>query len=373
MILFQKEVKLRINNMAKKSTKAAYARKKARESGISSSSSSSSSKSSLPSSSGRTITLSDGRVLTGDAAANYGKSSSVSPTSSGLSLSDREAVIKAGMAGGLSREQATAIANGGSVAPFQDAATEEPGVYDMLIAQDPLLAEYFKNPKDKADFDKLPDELKGAYLQMARSASKAIESGKVINPDLVKVTSSQLAEFYTQAEKELDPYYKEQFDLMKGDLERSVGRITEDYNRDVQRSEEPFKQGLQEQSQLESEQGNVYSSERNRREAASILGQNQALGDLATGAQRNVQDLGIGFEQSAGSDLARSLNLPSIKSYGASNQGYTPQGVRSLYVPLGGVTGSGQRERTTALKTRQNELEQKYRQSRVLDLAPLSY
>lgn len=246
-------------------------------------------------------------------------------------------------------------------------------MYDMLISKDPLLTDYFKDGATRAEFNNLPDDLKTIYLQMARSASQAIENGKVINPDLVQVTPAQLSEFYTQAETELDPYYKEQFGLLKGDLERSVGRLTEDYATQVSRSEEPFKQSLATQAQTESEQGTVYSSERNRRETSTILGQNQALGDLAQGVQRSATDLGIGFEQTAGSDLARSLNVPSIQNFNATSQGYTPNGTRSLYVPLGGVTGSGQAERTTALKTRQNELEADYRKKRVLDTSPLTY
>lgn len=243
--------------------------------------------------------------------------------------------------------------------------------YDALIAGDPLLSDYFSDPQTKAEFSKLPPELQGTYLQMARTASQAIEAGKVINPDLVQVTPAQLSEFYSQAETEMDPYYKEQFGLLKGDLERSVERLTEDYTKQATRSEEPFKQKLANQAQTESEQGTVYSSERNRREASAILGQNQALGDLAEGAQRSVQDLGVGFEKVAGSDMARTLNLPSIQNYQATTQGYTPSATRNLYVPLGGVTGSGQRERATALKTRQNELEGAYRKSRNLDLAKL--
>ena len=249
--------------------------------------------------------------------------------------------------------------------------TSSSAVYDALIAADPLLADFFKDGKIKAEFDNLPPELQGTYLQMAQSATRAIEAGKVINPALVNVSPAQLSEFYKQAETEMDPYYKEQFGQLKGDLERSVGRLVEDYSKSIGRSEEPFKQSLATQAQAESEQGTVYSSERNRREASTLLGQNQALGDLAQGVQRSATDLGIGFEQTAGSDLARSLNMPSIQNFSASTQGYTPSATRSLYIPLGGVTGSGQAERTTVLKTRQSELESAYRKNRVLDTSLL--
>lgn len=249
------------------------------------------------------------------------------------------------------------------IQPEVDTSTS--AVYDSLIAADPLLVDFFKKPGIRDEYNNMRDDQKIGYIQASRSLAKALEDGLQINPELVKITPQQLQEFYQKAESEMSKdssdYFQEQFRIIKGDLDRSVSRLVDDYQKGVSRSEEPFKQGLADQSQLESEQGTVYSSERTRREASTILGHNQKLQDASTSLGRSVQDLGIGYEKVAGSDLARSLNLPGASTFQASQSGYTPSSPRSLYIPLGDVFGSGQREKVTALKSRQNVLEQDYR------------
>lgn len=246
--------------------------------------------------------------------------------------------------------------------------------YDSIIAQDPILADMLSSPEKRAEFDALPPELQGTFLEMSRAASRAIEAGRVINPDLVKITPAQLKQFYDQAEDELDPYYKEKFSLLKGDIDRSISRLVKDYTTEVGRSEAGFKEDLQAQAQDASESGTVYSSGRQQQEQRRVLTQNQALEDTTKSLTRNVQDLGFSYEEQAGSDRARTLSIPTIPTFTATARGtYTPQDRRTLFFPSGKAgMGTIGKDRETALRARQNELEKSFRTSRVLDTSSLS-
>src|SRR3990167_3228292 len=99
-----------------------------------------------------------------------------------------------------------------------------------LITQDPFLSEQLKDPKTKAMFDALPDELKSTYLNVARTTAETIKKGKMVNPK-IEITPEQAAKFLTQAHTELDPYYQEQIGFIQKDLDISFQRLQEDYEK----------------------------------------------------------------------------------------------------------------------------------------------
>lgn len=236
----------------------------------------------------------------------------------------------------------------------------------------PLVNDLVNDPTKSAAFNALPDEMKALFLETSRSLEKAIEAGKVVNPN-IEITPKQLQQFYDQAVSELDPYYQEQYSTLEGDLKLSLNRMVDDYTRSVQRAEDPFKQALATQAENEAQQGTAFSSERNRREATNVLGQNQALDDAFRSTQRSAQDLLRGYESKVGTSKARSLSLPSLSQYSANTQGFNTGQSRSLDPGLlGGISfGSLGAERETNLRSRQNQLEQSYRQNRVLDYSSL--
>lgn len=245
--------------------------------------------------------------------------------------------------------------------------------YD-LASQDPFIATLLKDPAKRAQFDSLPDELKPAFIQTAMSLGKSIESGKVVNPN-IEISPSQLRKFYAQAQTELDPYYNEQFNQLKGNLDLSLKRMEDDYNRVVAQSKDPFQQTLKNQANQEANQGTAFSSGRIERENRTIGNTQNSLDDLYRGVQRGGQDLLRGYESQVGSSKARQLNLPSISPVKASTGGLASDQARVIDSNLlGGVSfGTVGASRETSLRQRQNELESIYRTNRVLNLSPLSY
>ena len=252
---------------------------------------------------------------------------------------------------------------GGSTGQFADQIKNNALLSDKL-AKDPALKEWL---------DSQDATTQGMFVQMYGELEKAIEAGKVVNPN-IEITPQKLKQFMDTATSELDPYYKEQYGIIKSDLDSSIGRLMEDYTKGVERAQDPFKQGLKDQAQAESEMGTVYGSERVRREQTAVQDQTNLLDDYATQTKRSAEDLLRGYEGTVGSPLTRSLNIPSIQGYQASNMGtFAPTSSRSINVPYGNVElGSLGRERGTAVKTRAQELEEIYRSGQVLNRQPLS-
>ena len=248
----------------------------------------------------------------------------------------------------------------------------KPSVFDSIIAGDAFVSEQLKDENNRKMFDAMPEDLQGVYLQTAGALSKAVESGKVVNPD-VEITPDKIKEFTDQATAELEPYYQEKYAVLKSDIERSLSRQIEDYNKGVARRAPEFKKKLEDQANTEAESGTTYSSGRDEREGRIVTDEQNVLNDAATGVARNITDLGVNYEKSVGSDKARTLNIPGLDIFSANRTGtYAPTGTRSLYSPVGNVNmGEIGANRTTAIKTRSNELEEAFRGSRILDLRTL--
>lgn len=253
----------------------------------------------------------------------------------------------------------------------QQMAQQSP--FEEMIKGNALLSDKLKNNPELSQWFYGQDETtQGMFVQMYGELEKSIESGKVVNP-AIKITPRKLKEFMNSATSQLDPYYQEQYSTLKTDIDTAISRLDEDYTKGIERAQEPFAQSLKDQAQAESEAGTVYSSERARREQAAVTDQTNKLEDFNTLAQRNVTDLLGNYEQLAGSQKARQINLPTIPGYQATNAGtFSPTASRSISAPYGGIElGSLGRERGTAVKTRAQELEEIYRSGQVLSRNPL--
>lgn len=286
----------------------------------------------------------------------------------------------------LAQQQQAAPAPQTAPTPAQQAAPPPPPLqrpqqqaapttdWSAMAAKDPFLAELLKDPAKRAEFEALPEEVKPMFLQAARSLSKSIEAGKVVNPD-IEITPQKIGEFYEQAKRELDPYYTEQFNALENDISLSLQRMTDDYNRAVADARDPFRRALDRQAGTEANQGTAFSSGRLDRQNAMVTEQQQRLDDLRRRTEESGQNLLRGYEGQVGSDRARRITLPSLSSATATARGLDIGGPRSLNPELfGGVSfGTIGAARETALRGRQNELESDYRRDRVLNLSPLSY
>jgi hypothetical protein len=258
---------------------------------------------------------------------------------------------------------------------------DEEGVEDMpeVVEEDyeqeygsTFLAEQLKDPKKKAQFDALPDDLKMIYAQSAKSLEKAISAGKVVNPNIT-ITAAENRKLLTQAEQELEPYYKERLGVLRRELDTSIDRIMQDANDLVKRSEQPFQQSLEVEDEDQAQSGTTYSSEREKRERNLVLDQQYKLDDVAIDASRLATDKGRAYEKEAGTSALRELNIPSLKTYRAARGGFQENGSRSLVSPLGNIDmGEIEKDKTTEVERRRSELEDTLRRSRILDFSGLS-
>ena len=254
-----------------------------------------------------------------------------------------------------------------------DTGTGETGIdlsmYDSIINGDAFLSEQFKDENIKTNFSKMSPTLQMAYLQMLQSLGKTIEAGKVINPN-IEITPEKIKEFTDQATSELDPYYQEQIKNYKADLDTSISRLTEDFKTGVRNAEDPFKRNLAVQAENEAQAGLTYGSERGVRENINVSDQQQKIDELAKTTGRSLEDTYKQAERTLGSDVLGSVNA-SLPTYGVSNQGFSSTGSRNLFAPTGGVIGSLPKEQTVAVKGRASELEEAYRNQRILNSSQL--
>lgn len=244
--------------------------------------------------------------------------------------------------------------------------------FSIFINNDPFITEQFKDANIKAKFDKLPKELKLAYIQSMQSLGNSIEAGKVVNPN-ISITPAQAKEFTDQAFTELDPYYQEQIKLYKQDLDTSISRLQQDFDKGIRSAEEPFKENLAAQAESEAQAGLTYGSERVKREGQAVQDQQQKIEDYTTTAQRNAEDIAKTGERKLGSDLMGKVAMPTLGNYQVSNKGFSQTGSRNLSSALtGGLIGEMPKAETVALTGRSSDLEDAYRKQRILSLSPLS-
>jgi LysM repeat protein len=222
------------------------------------------------------------------------------------------------------------------------------------------------------NFKSWPPEMQAYFLETGRYQGMMLENGKVVNPN-IELSPSVIKKFVDQATTEIDPAYKEKFSLLDNEFTTSIDRMMTDYNKEMGRVDTSFKKTLGEQAQSEAESGTAFSSGRQDRETQAVDKQNQIMGDFTTSVQRTAQDNALKYEEAAGSDRLRSLNIPGLTSYNASNQGVSQGASRSLYAPLGNIAlGSINKTREVDLAQRSKELEGDYRKSRILDYSSLS-
>ena len=124
------------------------------------------------------------------------------------------------------------------------------------------------------------------------------------------------------------------------------------------------------QREREAEAGTIFSGGRARRETGLASAADRSLQALQSSALSRAGSLGRSTEGVIGSSALSNIVSPTISRYGVSLAGegaFSPLEGRSLFNTQGGLTGSLERERLTAINTRRNQLEEAARRSRVLN------
>ncbi len=269
-----------------------------------------------------------------------------------------------------------ALPQNATIGQIEDIGEETPtetdlSMYDVFINNDPFLTEQFQDPTIKENFSKMSPDLQMAYIQMMQSLGRTIEAGKVLNPN-IEITPEKIQEFTNQATTELDPYYQEIINNNKLDLETSISRLKTDFETGVRNAEEPFKRNMAATSEAEAQAGLTYGSERGKRETSNIGEQQRLIDENALKVSRTAEDNYRQAERVLGSDVLSGISIPTLSNYSVNKQGFAESGLRNLYTPQGGLTGSLQKQRTVDISKRAGELEENYRTNRILNTSQLA-
>lgn len=228
----------------------------------------------------------------------------------------------------------------------------------------------FDDPDLEAQVNSLPVDIRGVVAQLIRYYETKLENGEKINPD-IKFTPERLQEFIDTAKADIEPYYQEVMEQNKQDIELSLGRLSEDYKREVGRAEEPFKENLSKQAESEAQAGLTYGSERGVRERQAVQSQQRNLDDVFRGVERGVQDTIRTGERTLGSSFFSGLRTPQFSPFIVNTQGFEQGIPRTLGQQQGGLLGSIPKQREVDIRTRASEIEDITRRNRILDLRPL--
>jgi peptidoglycan hydrolase-like protein with peptidoglycan-binding domain len=211
-------------------------------------------------------------------------------------------------------------------------------------------------------YDTGDETLNGILNNFSEIISNLEASGQKINPNIA-ITPEVAQRFINQASAEVDPYYKSQFESIKGDLQTNLNELAAAYDREKASSEAKFRENLGLQTEKEATAGTVFSGGRTRRLGDLTSATERELAGLSTEAVQKARTLGTTAEQTIGSSALTGLTSPNIGVYSPSTTGrgsYTTSQIRSLYTPTGGVVGSEERAQTLAKRTMEDYLRSKY-------------
>jgi len=177
-----------------------------------------------------------------------------------------------------------------------------------------------------------------------------------INPK-ANITPAMLDNFYNQAVQNMSPYYKEQLNMIRNDLTTSAKYLNEQYESQRDRAAQDFRQSLGLSRERDAGAGLAFSGAGTRRELETTSALNRSLEDMYRTTESNLSSRLLDTESKIGT--AALPSLPSLNMYRASNLGkgaITSTG-SNIIRPLTGITGSMEREKTTAIEKEKARLE----------------
>ena len=231
------------------------------------------------------------------------------------------------------------------------------GLFDSLLQGNALIAEWMKDPANKAMYDSADDTLKMAWITQMNKNQEQILAGKVVNSQLNLDDPAVMSRFIADATKELDPYYQEQMKNYEQDINTSLSRMNEAYQTSINRAQDTFGQGMLNQGEGEAQSGTAFSSGRNMRIGQSVSKQQQAIDDATNALLQKNQDIGVAGERKLGSSIFGSQNFNlGANTYGVTPGGFNQTGTRSLFTPQGSLMGEIPGQRTVAINTEAKRL-----------------
>lgn len=212
----------------------------------------------------------------------------------------------------------------------------------------------------------LPPEYQALYDSLKTYLDKLQASGQRINPN-IQITPEKVAEFMTQAQNEIQPFYATQLKLAKDQFLQTLGFTTE--------------QIVSQEKQLESQYGrkvrDIASSSAERGFAQSGIRQREE-GELASDTQSQIDEnrrrLGFSFgeqagkvaQQFGGAAIPTSSSLSAAPRVLAGVGGFDRPGGTSPFYQLSpdvysGLVGEQQFAERGAIQNRASQLEEAFR------------
>lgn len=206
----------------------------------------------------------------------------------------------------------------------------------------------------------------GLLSQMQTYLDEIKQRGQTINPN-VTITPDQLAEFMSQAEREIDPYYSTQMKLAKDQLLTSLGYTKEDLDTFESDMEQKYGKQLRTYGENMAETGMARSGSRQVGERELATETQQSIDTNRTTAERNARSLASNYAQTWGGSNLPTTTVSSKPTVQAGISNFSRGSGSSLYNLSSDVyddlVGSAEYEKQTNIKTRASQLEEAFKQS----------
>lgn len=214
------------------------------------------------------------------------------------------------------------------------------------------------------------DPLLGALEKMLQEMQTR---GQVLNPN-VEITPEKAAEFLSQAEREINPYYAGQIKLARESLMSSFKSTSEELLTNESRAEKKYGQDLRTLGENAAELGFAQSGRRLREETDLAYGTQNSINDSRRTLSTNAGNLARTFAQKYGASELPGFNLPGEVAVGAGESTFSRGSQsRSLYQLspeiYSGLIGSEEFARRGAVRNRTSELEGAYNTGNAINQA----
>lgn len=207
-------------------------------------------------------------------------------------------------------------------------------------------------------------------LNLNQYLDKLAKQGQVVNPE-VEITPEKMAEFMSQAEREIDPYYSSQMRLAKEGLLRTAGYTTQQIADYEKTSEETYGKTLGTYQENLAGTGWGYSGKRVEGERTLAEATQRDIEAKRREASYTMGTNARNFAQLWGTQNLDTSNISSAPMVRAGEKSFEwGSGTTPLYQlsddVYSGLVGEKQWEQQAAKKTRASELESAWRESEEL-------
>ena len=219
----------------------------------------------------------------------------------------------------------------------------------------------------------LPPEFQALYTQLETYLQELQRRGQVLNPN-IEISPDQVAQFMTQAETEIAPYYQNLLKVAKDSFVNTLQYGKENLQRGEQNAETQYGRSLQSLGENSAERGFAQSGIRVRDEGNLASDTQQQIDAARSQLQYGANQAAGQFAQTFGTANLPTLDLgaaPTVKSgeYNFSSSGRTSPLYQLSPEVYNGLTGTNQFEQTAAVKSRASELEGAYRTQQAINQA----